>query len=201
MPRWPERRYATSAHDEHVRERVAAQQLDRHDRQRRSACSTPRRTPPRCPRPRRARSGSPRTRASTLPSVAPTKKSGVTSPPRKPQLSVTAVKTSFAANANHGRFGSVKERTIIGTPRPEVVARPDELPHDHDGRAADEHPERQPHDAPLEDVLQPMRELDERDRRHCHRDADERELPEDEGRELHVRDRRVGACERCRAGA
>jgi len=39
--------------------------------------------------------GRPNTRASTAPSVAPTKKSGVTSPPRKPADSVTAVNTIF----------------------------------------------------------------------------------------------------------
>ena len=70
------------------------------------------------PTPAPSSSGSPRTRARTLPSVAPTKKSGVTSPPRNPALSVTAVKTSFAANAYTGRCGSVKARTIVGTPRP-----------------------------------------------------------------------------------
>ena len=62
--------------------------------------------------------GRPSTRASTLPSVAPTKKSGVTSPPRKPAAQRDRREDELRANANQGRFGSVNERTIIGTPSP-----------------------------------------------------------------------------------
>jgi len=51
------------------------------------------------PTPAPMASGRSRPRARTLPRVAPTKKSGVTSPPRNPEASVTAVNTSFAANA------------------------------------------------------------------------------------------------------
>ena len=90
--------------------------------------------------------GNPRIRASTLPNVAPTKKSGVTSPPRKPAASVIA----------------------------------------------DEHPQREHGDPVLEEPLQAMRELHERDRRARHRYTDHAELREDERGELDVRDGRIG---------
>ncbi len=70
------------------------------------------------PTPAPSSSGMPSSRASTLPKAAPTKNSGVTSPPRKPAASVTTVNDSFSANAAAGSLGSENARTIVGTPRP-----------------------------------------------------------------------------------
>src|SRR5438876_864324 len=69
--------------------------------------------------------GIPTRRARTLPSVAPMKKSGVTSPPRKPQPSVTA------DTARHERRN---KRVVLATP--------DRHPTETDDKTGDRRPER-----------------------------------------------------------
>jgi len=50
------------------------------------------------------------------PAVAPMKKSGVTSPPRNPEPSVTTVKIHFAAQAQGGQAASEKQDSMEGSP-------------------------------------------------------------------------------------
>jgi hypothetical protein len=50
----------------------------------------------------------------TVPSVAPIKKKGVTSPPLNPAPNVNPVKSILAKN--HNILGFEKDSTIIGTP-------------------------------------------------------------------------------------
>jgi hypothetical protein len=70
------------------------------------------------PTPALSASGIPSGPASALPSAAPRKNSGVTSPPRKPAPRVTAVNNSFSAKAHGAIVGSLNARTIPGTPSP-----------------------------------------------------------------------------------
>ena len=62
--------------------------------------------------------GAPSNRPSVQPSAAPMKNNGVTSPPLKPQLSVTAVNSSFQAKALAATPSGWKLWTMIGTPSP-----------------------------------------------------------------------------------
>ena len=69
------------------------------------------------PNPARKETGKGNNADNALPSVAPTKKSGVTSPPLNPTPMVNVVSNSFNRKSYH-ICTSVKELTITGTPRP-----------------------------------------------------------------------------------
>ena len=109
------------------------------------------------PTPAPSSSGMPSARASTLPSVAPTKNSGVTSPPRKPAPSVTAVNSSFERE-RVGRQARVAEGAHDRRhAEPEIVAGPDELPESDHDQPAQEHAQRQPRDQRFAALLDAVR--------------------------------------------
>ena len=88
--------------------------------------------------------GTPNMGASALPSAAPMKNSGVTSPPLKPALSVTTVNSSFSAQLHGCVFGAEEAgdgeavRRRRQRAETEIVARAEQLDQRDDGHATDD---------------------------------------------------------------
>ncbi len=127
--------------------------------------------------------GIPSARPRALPSAAPTKKSGVTSPPEEARGQRHRGEDELEREGVERQRGIGEGAEDHRHAEPEVVAGAHEPPQRDDHDPSQRHPQRHAEHAPLEELLQPVGELDEGDARQRDREREDGPLAEQERRE------------------